>query len=114
MPRSGDIEDKDATAASGLTYSLRVGTGPGLSDILAPMSCIGACGGSRDGYRQVVAMGSANHGLTASLQKLAVGTYYWSVQAVDHTYAGSPWAAEGSFMIKPVNEYYLPVVFKNH
>jgi hypothetical protein len=29
-----------------------------------------------------------------SLKNLSPGTYYWSVQAVDTGFTGSPWAAE--------------------
>ncbi len=85
------------TPYTGLSYNLRVGTRPGLSDILAPMSCAGTCGISGDGYRQILALGAAYQGLTAKLCNLPSGTYFWSVQAVDHTCAGSPWASEGSF-----------------
>jgi hypothetical protein len=66
------------------------------------MSCVGTCGTSADGYRQIPAMGVANHDLTATLN-LSLGTYYWSVQAVDHTFAGSPWAVEGFFPVQVVN-----------
>jgi hypothetical protein len=86
------------TPYSGLTYNLRVGTSPGLSDTLTPMSCVGSCGISGDGYRQIPMMGAANHGLTATLE-LPYGEYYWSVQAVDHTFAGSPWSKEERFFM---------------
>jgi len=96
------------TPFTSLTYNLRVGTASGLSDILAPMSCVGTCGTGPDGYRQVPAMGAANHGLSATLN-LPPGTYYWSVQAIDHTFTGSPWAVEGVFPSQEVN---LPVVYR--
>jgi len=34
---------------------------------------------------------------------LAVSTYYWSVQAVDGTWAGSPFAAEESVDLTPLD-----------
>ncbi|MEZ2284990.1 FG-GAP-like repeat-containing protein, partial [Microcoleus sp.] len=78
------------TPANGLSYNLRVGTTPGGSDILAPMSL-------NDGTRQVVALGNANQNTQWQLKDLSPGTYYWSVQAIDTAWAGSPFATEGTF-----------------
>jgi hypothetical protein len=94
------VTDTQTISNAGLTYNLYVGSSPGLSDTLAPMSCVGACGSSSDGYRQIPAMGAANHGLTATLTISQPGTYYWSVQAIDTAFAGSTWAAESSFTVE--------------
>jgi len=87
------------TPAAGLTYNLRIGTTPGGSDMLSPMS-------AADGFRRLPQLGGAQHGLSATIQVegyYAVGTpYYWSVQAVDSAFAGSPFAAESSFKFLPV------------
>ncbi|MBW3587034.1 MAG: VCBS repeat-containing protein, partial [Cyanobacteria bacterium 0813] len=80
------------TPADGLSYNLRVGTTIGGSDILAPMSL-------NDGTRQVVGLGNANQNTQWQLKDLSPGTYYWSVQAIDTAWAGSPFAAEGTFTI---------------
>jgi hypothetical protein len=88
------------TPHPGLTYNLRIGSSPGQSDVLAPMSCVGSCGVSGDGYPQIPRLGWVNHGLTATLT-LPSGTYYWSVQAIDHTFAGSAFAPESNFTIAP-------------
>ena len=79
------------TPAAGLTYNLRVGTTPGGSQIQAPMATSG-------GYRRVARLGSANQDLSWRL-RLPDGTYYWSVQAVDGAFAGSPFATEQSFQV---------------
>ena len=81
------------TVSRTLTYNLRVGTTPGGSQVVAPMA------DASTGYRRVPQMGNANHGLTATVKNLMPGTYYWSVQAVDTAWAGSPFASEGSFTI---------------
>jgi len=79
------------TPATGLNYNLRVGTTPGGSQIVAPQS-------SSAGKRRLTALGNAGPGLAARLSSLKPGTnYFWSVQAVDTAFAGSPFAAEGSF-----------------
>ena len=80
------------TAMPGLTYNVRVGTEPGAADIVAPMSLA-------DGRRLLPASGNAGHGLRYLLRDLLPGTYYWSVQAVDASYAGSSFAPEQSFTI---------------
>jgi hypothetical protein len=79
------------TPAAGLSYNLRVGTTPGGSQVVAPQSSSG-------GYRRLAALGSTGPRLAARLSSLKPGTnYFWSVQAVDTAFAGSPFAAEGSF-----------------
>ncbi len=80
------------TISRTLTYNLRVGTTPGGSQIVGPMA------NTVNGYRRLPALGNAQHGLTATLT-LSSGTYYWSVQAIDTTWAGSAFASEGSFTI---------------
>jgi hypothetical protein len=79
------------TPTAGLTYNLRVGTTPGGAQIVSPHS-------SSAGYRQVPVMGNAGTSLGACIGSLKPGTnYYWSVQAVDSAFAGSPFAGEGTF-----------------
>jgi hypothetical protein len=91
------------TPTDGLTYNLRVGTSPGAADVVGPMA------NASTGFRRVVEMGNASHGTQARL-RLPFGTYYWSVQAIDTAFAGSPFAAEGSFDIVPSDWLYLPLI----
>jgi len=80
----------NATPAAGLSYNLRVGTTPGGSDIV----CAPAL---PNGRLLVPQMGRARNG-SAVLRGIRSGqTYYWSVQAVDSGFAGSPFAAEQQF-----------------
>ena len=52
------------------------------------------------GYRKVVALGNAQQNTSYTLNKaLPIGLYYWSVQAIDHNFAGSDFAPEKSFVI---------------
>ena len=78
------------TPVNGLRYNLRIGTTPGGSDVLSPMS-------AANGWRRLPEMGARR--LNARF-KYTLGTpYYWSVQAVDTAFAGSPWASEQSFKL---------------
>lgn len=99
---ASDVE----TPAAGLTYNLRIGTTPGGVDVIAPWS-MGA-----SGYRQVPHFGNHDHARAVTLN-LAPGVYYWSVQAIDAGYVGSPFATEGTFRIWP-HYVSLPVVAYNH
>jgi plastocyanin len=81
------------TPAPGLTYNLRVGTTPGGQDIVAPMA------DQQTGFRRLPAPGSQGFGTTALLKFLPVGTYYWSVQAVDGVFGASPFALEQTFTV---------------
>jgi hypothetical protein len=86
----------DQTPSSGLTYNLSVGTAPGAVDVMSPMASLAA------GLSRLPALGNAQHGTTAVLKSLRPGTYYWTVQAVDTAFSGSPFAAGGSFAVTQV------------
>ena len=82
----------DATPVEGLTYNLRIGTAPGAVDVMPPMSL------TDTGRRQVVEIGNAGSNLSWRL-RLPPGTYFWSVQAIDHSYAASPFSEEATFVV---------------
>lgn len=89
---SWNMSTDDTTPSQALCYNLRVGTSPGGSDVVAPMAAL------NNGYRRIVGRGSADINTSWELKNLSPGvTYYWSVQAIDHAYAGSPFAQEGTF-----------------
>lgn len=84
-----DIE----TPQNGLTYNLCIGTTQGGTDVLSPMA------DRNTGYRRIVKMGNTNMNNSWVIKGLAPGTYYWSVQAIDNCFAGSPFAEEQTFII---------------
>jgi len=81
------------TLSPGLTYNLRVGKTPGGNEVMPSMAL-------PNGYRRVARMGNVNQNLDWTLT-LPPGQYYWSVQAVDASYAGSPFAAEQVINVAP-------------
>jgi len=90
----------DHTPAAGLSYNVRVGSTPGGSDIVSAPAL-------SNGVLRVPQMGNARNGLATFNQLTPGQTYYWSVQAVDPSFAGSPFAAEQQFhtsllLINPV------------
>ncbi len=89
---SWSAADDIETPLTGLTYSLRVGTAPGLSDVMISASV------SDDGYRLFNSAGNVSHNRSWTLN-LPNGTYYWSVQAVDNGFVGSPFSPEQSFTV---------------
>ncbi len=52
------------------------------------------------GYRLVPALGNVTQNTSWKILGLGTGTYFWSVQSVDNGFAGSQFAAEGSFTIE--------------
>lgn len=78
----------DKTPSAGLTYDIRIGTTPGGEDI---------CAGQADlstGYRRLPRFGKINANCSWPLCNAKAQTYYWSVQAVDGSLAGSQWTTE--------------------
>jgi hypothetical protein len=81
------------TASAGLTYNIRMGTTPGGGEIVSPMA------DPATGYRRIVAQGNVFHNTSWPIKNLQPGTYFWSVQAIDNNFSGSPFAPERSFTI---------------
>ncbi|HET6409896.1 MAG TPA: VCBS repeat-containing protein, partial [Chthoniobacteraceae bacterium] len=90
----------DLQQTNGLTYNLRIGTTPGGSEVMSAMA------NPTNGQRLIAAIGNTGLRTNWTIHKFRPGTYYWSVQAIDHSYAGSPFAPELSFTVSNT----LPVV----
>src|SRR3989442_15373020 len=84
----------DANQLGGFSYNLRVGTASGADDMMPSQA------DAATGFRRLPALGNVNERLSRTL-KLPVGTYYWSAQTIDHSFAGSLFAAEQTFVIPP-------------
>jgi hypothetical protein len=81
------------TPSPGLSYNLRLGTAPGISNVIDPLA-------AGNGWRRVPQLGNLQQNLSVSLAGLHYGSnYYWSVQAVDPAFAGSPFANEVMFTV---------------
>ncbi len=91
------------TKSNGLNYNLRVGTTSGGVDVVSPLA------DPVTGLRRVAALGNAGPTNRALLINLPSGTYYWSVQAIDTAFAGSPFATEGTFTITNARPTISPI-----
>jgi hypothetical protein len=81
------------TPASGLAYHLRIGTTPGGSDLLTPMA-------ATNGQARLPRGGALQPARSRTITGLPTGrTLYWSVQAADTAFAGSPFAVGQSFTL---------------
>lgn len=81
------------TPAAGLTYNLRIGTTPGGSEIKSAMAIT-------SGKRSLLRVGNAGANRTWSLSRNLfhhTESIYWSVQAIDHGFAASPFSTEATF-----------------
>jgi predicted nucleotidyltransferase len=96
------------TPQNGLTYNLYIGKTPATVNRKSPMASL------PDGYRRIVQNGKIQKN-TWPIKNLPAGTYYWSVQAIDNSFAGSAFASEGTFTvpfsnsISPVAEQILAI-----
>jgi uncharacterized protein (TIGR03437 family) len=77
----GDAETPKAL----LTYNLRVGRTRGGNEVFSGALQVG--------------FGNMGHAFRKIIQRLAAGTYYWSVQTVDTGYRRSVWSPEQTFAI---------------
>lgn len=89
---SWDKSTDTETPQDGLTYNIRVGTYPGGSDIVNASAM-------DDGYRLLTQAGNTALNNSWILYNLEQGTYYWSVQALDNSFAGSGFSDEAAFTI---------------
>tara|TARA_R110000868_G_scaffold368227_1_gene631193 strand:- start:17475 stop:20063 length:2589 start_codon:yes stop_codon:yes gene_type:complete len=92
---SWDQSSDDATPSLGLNYELRIGTTSGGSEIRAPQSIVT---GANEGMRLTPSRGSVQGTWTS--MNLPLGTYFWSVQAIDAGHNGSAFATEGTFTVE--------------
>ena len=85
--------EDDQTPSAGLAYNIRVGTSPGADNVVPSFAA------SKSGRRNRPGLGNVGPAKSWVLRDLNRGTYYWSVQAIDHSFVGSPFAEEGEFSI---------------
>ena len=85
--------DPETDSSGGLSYNLRVGRTPGGTEVLSPLY------NESTGTLLKPFRGNAGIAPVWRLRNLPRGTYYWSVQAIDHGLATSPFAPEASFEI---------------
>jgi hypothetical protein len=99
-----DVSSDSETPTAALSYNLRVGTTPGGSEVMSPMADVVS------GHRLVPQLGNVQQRTSWTL-KLAFGTYYWSVQAIDSCFDGSAFAEEQVLNDTPVeNAFYATFV----
>ncbi len=82
----------DHTPAGGLTYNMRIGTTSGGQDVMPAMA------NSVTGQRLLPQTGNTGNN-TDWIVNLPDGTYFWSIQAIDHTFAASDFSWEQTFTI---------------
>lgn len=82
-----------AALVDGLSYNVYVSSMPTPADPdrVSPHATVGT------GYRRLVQLGP-HTGTSWTIRDLPTGTWYWSVQAIEADFEGSPFAAEQSFV----------------
>jgi len=88
---SWDWKFQPALHSTEMYYNLRVGTEPGGTDVVSPLS-------AADGTRKIYTMGNMQLSNSFRLKDLKQGTtYYAAVQAIDRAMVASAWSEEVSF-----------------
>jgi predicted nucleotidyltransferase len=81
------------TPQDGLSYNLLIQSKIDGKVIKSPLS------DSISGIRKVVSIGNVGQNNSWTIKDLTEGVYSWSVQAIDHSYAGSPFAPSKTFVV---------------
>ncbi len=85
------------TPQNGLNYNIVIGSSSNGADYLSPMA------DRTTGLRRIAERGNSQTN-QISIEAIPPGTYYWSVQSIDNTFAGSPFSTEQTFTTKAKNE----------
>jgi hypothetical protein len=88
------------TPKNGLTYAIRIGSTSEGVEIVSPFAQ-----NDSTGFRTTFGLGNTNHDTSWVINNLQIGTFYWSVQAIDNSNVGSPFAVEKTFVIPDSNGY---------
>ena len=84
------------TAQSGLSYNVRVSSYPTGQGVVSANANV------TNGYRRVVDYGNTTQDTTYTFNYMPGGTVYWSVQAIDNNFEGSPFSTNASFILPPL------------
>jgi hypothetical protein len=93
----------DANQAGGHTYNVVVGSRSGAQDVVSPHAQLET--------GRLLLNESGNSGIRTNflVENLRPGTYFWRVQAIDHSYAASPFSREATFTIAPASVLTLSI-----
>lgn len=88
---SGASDNEQNTAS--LSYNLL------LKNIVKPDEIYPAMADPATGWRKIVALGAQSQDTSWVIRDLPSGYYHWRVQAIDHSYAGSPFSTSSCFVV---------------
>ncbi|MCF8380140.1 MAG: FG-GAP-like repeat-containing protein [Bacteroidales bacterium] len=86
----------DISPSNSLNYNVRFGSTSKGTDIISPMS--------EGQFLKTPQYGNAGHHTSMKLTNLEPGEYYWSVQAIDQSYAASYFTAEAYLVLTGMEE----------
>ena len=84
------------TSQDGLSYNVSIGTYPDTIDICSPMADIS------NGFRRIATMGNSQLDTSYLLNSnnlIVCQEYYYKVQAIDNSFAGSPFSVSSTFFV---------------
>jgi len=87
----------EETPLDGLSYNIRIGTSAGEDDVMTSMA-------HGSGTRKLPAIGNVRQSSFYAIYGLSEGTYYWSVQAIDHGFRGSNFVSDQTIVVTAIND----------
>ncbi len=88
-----DKSDDDSTPQEAISYNIYVYSLLDSSYVVSPLA------DTSSGFRKIVGIGNTSLKNSFKLDSLPIGTYCWSVQAIDNSFAGGIFAEQQSFSI---------------
>ncbi|MFZ4707576.1 MAG: C10 family peptidase, partial [Bacteroidales bacterium] len=88
-----DKSTDNSTPQNTLSYNIFVSRHPDSLFIMSPMANLST------GFRKFPGQGNTSLNNFWHIDSLPLGTYYWSVQAIDNSFAGGPFAVVDSFTV---------------
>jgi hypothetical protein len=106
-----DKSSDDHTPQEGLTYNIYIGSSSNTEDVFSGMSDLS------NGFRKIAREGNTQQNNSWTIKNLPDGTYYWSVQAIDHCFSGSEFAPEVILLFTGIEQEHFPMknsLFQNY
>ena len=93
---SWDKSNDDSTPQEAISYNIYVYSILDSSYIVSPLA------DTSSGFRKIAGIGNTSLNNSFTLDSLPLGTYYWSVQSIDNSFAGGPFAPVDTFTVASI------------
>ena len=100
---SWDKSNDDSTPQEALSYNIYVYSNLDSIYVVSPLT------DTSSGFRKIVSIGNTSLNNSFTIDSLPLGTYKWSVQAIDNSFAGGLFAAQQTFIVQESNAKHINI-----